>query len=136
MTTTPLTGRCLCGAVRYTISAPIAFAEHCHCSMCRKAHGAAISTNAAVPTDGLAIDGEDKLSEYASSLNRRKLFCATCGSQLFIRRLNAPQVTVVTLGTLDDDPRVRPSRHVFAGSKAAWCEPNAQLPVFEVYPTD
>lgn len=65
---------------------------------------------------------------------RRKRFCARCGSQLFIRRLNAPELTVVTLGTLDDDPLVRPSRHVFVGSKAAWCDPQAQLPLFDVYP--
>ena len=72
--------------------------------MCRKAHGAAFSTNAAVPTESLVIQGREHLSGYASSPRRLKQFCSTCGSQLFIRRLNAPELTVVTLGTLDDDP--------------------------------
>lgn len=136
MSTSTLRGGCLCGAVRYTITASIAAAEHCHCSMCRKAHGAAFSTNTVVPTESLAIEGRENLSEYASSPRRIKQFCSTCGSQLFIRRLNAPERTVVTLGTLDDDPSVQPSRHVFVGSKAAWYDPVAQLPLFDTYPAD
>ena len=54
----------------------------------------------------------------------------------FIRRLNAPELTVLTLGALDDDPIVRPSRHVFVASKAVWYEPQAQLPAFDVYPAE
>ena len=136
MTTRTLSGSCLCGSVRYTIAASMGLAEHCHCSMCRKAHGAAFSTNAAVPTDSLQIEGREHLSEYASSPRRLKQFCATCGSQLFIRRLNAPEWTVVTLGSLDDDPCVRPTRHVFVGSKAAWYDPRARLPVCDGYPAE
>lgn len=134
MTPRTSSGSCLCGSVRYTIAAAIGLPEHCHCSMCRKAHGAAFSTNATVPTDSLVVEGREHLSEYASSPGRLKQFCSRCGSQLFIRRLNAPGLTVVTLGTLDDDPCVRPGRHVFVGSKAAWYDPQVRLPAFDVYP--
>ena len=134
MSSLPLQGSCLCGAVRYSVAAAIAFAENCHCSMCRKAHGAAFSTNAAVPANSVEISGEEFLSEFASSKNRRKLFCSKCGSQLFIRRTNAPEVTVITLGTLDQDPLVRASRHVFVGSKAPWHEIDAMLPQHKAYP--
>ena len=134
MSSPPLQGSCLCGAVRYSVTAAITFAENCHCAMCRKAHGAAFSTNAAVPTNSVEISGEDFLSEFASSKNRRKLFCSKCGSQLFIRRTNAPEVTVITLGTLDQDPLVRASRHVFVGSKAPWHEIDAMLPQHKAYP--
>ena len=48
-------GGCLCGSIRYEIMAALKDAEHCHCSMCRKAHGAAFSTNAVVPTDMLTV---------------------------------------------------------------------------------
>ena len=102
--------------------------------MCRKAHGAAFSTNAAVPAASLEISGEKLLSEFASSKNRLKQFCSRCGSQLFIKRTNAPEVIVITLGTLDHDPIVKPSRHVFVGSKAPWHEIDAMLPQHEVYP--
>ena len=127
-------GGCLCGSVRYEITAALQDAEHCHCSMCRKAHGAAFSTNAVVPTDMLTVThGADLLSEYQSSPNRRKCFCSNCGSQLFIRRLDKPEFTVVTLGTIDVDPRAWPERHVFTGSKASWYEIADTLPQFTIY---
>jgi hypothetical protein len=66
--------------------------------------------------------------------NRRKCFCSNCGSQLFIRRLDKPEVTVVTLGTLDGDPHARPERHVFVASKAPWYEIADSLPQFKIYP--
>ena len=130
-----LRGGCLCGAVRYEITAALGAAEHCHCRMCRKAHGAAFSSNAAVATAALTVTaGADLLSEYPSSVNRRKCFCSKCGSPLFIRRLNDPQLTVIALGTLDDDPAVRPQRHVFVASRAPWYDIADTLPQFKVYP--
>ncbi|MCZ2135006.1 MAG: GFA family protein [Burkholderiales bacterium] len=129
-----LRGSCLCGSVRYEVAAEITQAENCHCSMCRKAHGAAFSTNALVPTEKLRVHGEEHLRAYASSQNRQRLFCMNCGSQLFIKRLNAPEGTVISLGTLDVDPHIQPSRHVFFGSKAPWFTPEASLPKYEVYP--
>jgi hypothetical protein len=76
----------------------------------------------------------DLISEYESSPERRKCFCSNCGSQLFIRRLDKPEVTVVTLGTLDGDPHARPERHVFVASKAPWYEIADSLPQFKIYP--
>jgi hypothetical protein len=129
-----LLGSCLCGCVRYEIAASLEKAEHCHCSMCRKAHGAAFSTNSVVPTDALTVtSGADLISEYESSPKRRKCFCSNCGSQLFIRRLDKPEL-VVTLGTIDGDPHVRPERHVFVASKAPWYEIADTLPQFKIYP--
>jgi hypothetical protein len=132
----PHTGSCLCGAIRFEIAAPLTFAEHCHCSMCRKAHGAAFSTNTVVPTEALRITcGADALSEYESSPNRRKCFCSTCGSQLFIRRTNRPDVTVVALGAVDAAPSIRPERHVFVASKAPWYDiDGGELPQYPIYP--
>jgi hypothetical protein len=129
-----LKGSCLCGSVRYTVDTEIIHAENCHCTMCRKAHGAAFSSNALVASKTLQVLGLEHLSSYRSSPNREKLFCSQCGSQLFIKRLDAPEGTVITLGTLDDAPRIKPSRHVFYGSKASWYEPTAQLPQYEIYP--
>jgi hypothetical protein len=130
-----LIGSCLCGSVRYEITASLENAEHCHCSMCRKAHGAAFSTNSVVPTDRLTVtSGADLISEYKSSPKRRKCFCSNCGSQLFIRHLDKPEFTVVTLGTIDGDPPVLPERHVFVASKASWYEIADALPQFKIYP--
>lgn len=130
-----LRGSCLCGQVRYEVEGPIEPAENCHCGMCRKAHGAAFSTNAVVRSADLrVVSGADLLTEYESSSGRRKCFCSRCGSQMFIRRLNRPEITVITLGSLDDAPSVKPMRHVFVASKAPWHEIDEALPRFDVYP--
>ena len=106
MAHTTLHGGCLCGSVRYEIRAPLGTAEHCHCAMCRKAHGAAFSTNALVSTEALVVTaGAEFIREYHSSTNRQKCFCGKCGSQLFIRRLDKRALTVVTLGSIDNDPQ-------------------------------
>jgi hypothetical protein len=130
-----LRGGCLCGAVRYEIEAPIGLVEHCHCSRCRKAHGAAFSTNTVVESTKLKVlGGSESLATYASSPNRLRCFCGTCGSPLFIRRLDRPDVMVVALGSMDDDPGQRPERHVFVASKAPWYEMGADLPAYGIYP--
>jgi hypothetical protein len=129
MAHTTLNGGCLCGSVRYEINAPVGPAEHCHCSMCRKAHGAAFSTNALVATEALVVtSGAEFVTEYQSSTDRRKCFCARCGSQLFVRRLDKPAFTVVTLGTIDDDPTTTsspaPSRHTATRGDQATAPPS------------
>jgi hypothetical protein len=130
-----LLGGCLCGSVRYEISTPLGIIEHCHCSACRKAHGSAFSTNSIVPTDALRVtSGAGFLSEYVSAPNRHKCFCSKCGSQLFIRRLNRPEFTIVAVGTIDGDPHRRPERHVFVVSKARWYDIGDSLPQFQIYP--
>ena len=130
-----LLGGCLCGSVRYQIVGALGSAGHCHCSMCRKAHGAAFSSNTLVPTGNLTVvAGATLISEFESSPSRRKCFCSKCGSQLFIRRLNKPEYTVVTLGTLDGEPQVTPERHVFVASKASWFSVADGLPQYKVYP--
>jgi len=135
VSSTTIRGGCLCGGIRYEFEGAIEMSEHCHCGMCRKAHGAAFSTNAVVKSAGLKVlDPIGLLTEYESSPNRRKCFCGRCGSQLFIRRSDRPDATVVTLGTLDDDPVIRPSRHVFTKSKAPWYDIDGALPRFQIYP--
>jgi hypothetical protein len=134
MENSTLRGSCLCGAIQYEFAAPLEIIEHCHCSMCRKAHGAAFSTNAVVRTKALIVrSGERLISQYQSSPNRLKCFCSNCGSQLFIRRLDKPDVTVITLGTMDGDLHTRPERHVFVASKAPWYDIADALPQFEIY---
>jgi hypothetical protein len=133
--TSTVRGGCLCGAVRFTISERVGLAEYCHCSMCRKAHGAAFSANAVVPSSSLWLEsGQESITEYESSPNRRKCFCSKCGSQLFIRRTDRPELTVVALGAIDGEPRVRPERHVFVASKAPWYTICDTLPQFKLYP--
>ena len=98
------TGSCVCGAVRYTINSPVSETGACHCGMCRKWSGG-VFMSVAVPAGGLALEGAENLTTYASSPWAERAFCKTCGGNVFYR-VTAPGPMQgemhVGLGTLDD----------------------------------
>ena len=122
-------GSCLCRAVRFEVAAPLGRMTHCHCSMCRKAHGAAFATYADVPAAGFRfVAGEEHVAAYRSSAGVRRTFCRRCGSNLQFLADARPGVIELAIGSLDDDPGKRPEGHIFVGSKAPWFEIADGLP--------
>jgi hypothetical protein len=112
-------GSCLCGEVRWGIDAPPADMTHCHCSMCRKAHGAAFATYASVPPGQFQLfAGEEQIARYRSLPAYTRSFCARCGS--VVPHAGPEGEIDLPAGCFDDDPVTRPSRHIFAASKAPW----------------
>ena len=131
------TGSCACGAIRYAIEGSLGRIVNCHCSRCRKWHGAAFRTRVAVAvSDFKWTAGEGVLSVWRPSANSTKIFCSRCGSPLVSSRKNQPGVVAVALGTLDSDPGRGPEFHIFVGSKAPWHEILDDLPQFEEWPDD
>lgn len=125
-------GSCLCGSVRYEIRGPLGRITHCHCSMCRRAHGAAFGSYARVNwADFTWLSGESEVASFQSSPGVRRTFCPRCGSPLQFIRDSRPQTFSLAVGTLDDDPGIRPSGHIFVGSKAPWFEITDALPQHE-----
>jgi len=123
-------GSCLCGGVRFEAD-DIAIMTHCHCSMCRKALGAAFGTFAHTEHDKFRyVEGEDRIARYESSAGNQRGFCRTCGSSVPVQDRTRPSVPIPA-GTLDDDPGVRPVLHIFTGSKAPWWSIDDELPQFE-----
>ncbi len=127
---TLLSGKCRCGAVRYEVSDEFLYAMNCHCSECRAATGSAFKAFAGIErekltiTEGLgdiAVFGEDDLNDTR---------CRACGSFLFSVVRDGAYVHVA-MGSLVDAPAIRPTRHIFVGSKAAWFEITDDLPQFE-----
>lgn len=124
-------GSCLCGGVRYEISGPLSGALNCHCSMCRKAHGAAFRSRAGVaPADFRWVSGEGQVTWYESSPGNHRGFCRVCGTPLLSRFDAHPEVYGLPLGALDDDPGVKPALHVFVADKAPWFEITDRLPQY------
>ncbi len=116
-----LAGRCLCGAVEYTVDDHFRYALNCHCSNCRRATGSAFKPFAGIERDRLEIaNGRDRLRLFGSA-NSHDARCAVCGSLLYSLVRDGAYVHV-TLGTLVDSPSLRPSAHIFVGSKAPWFE--------------
>lgn len=130
-----LRGSCLCGGVRYEISGPLSAALNCHCATCRKAHGAAFRSRARVrATDLRFTAGEQLLTFFESSPGNRRGFCRVCGSPLLTKFDADASIFSLPLGPLDDDPGIRPTMHVFVGSKAPWLTIADGLPQFAELP--
>jgi hypothetical protein len=129
-----VTGSCLCRGITYEVDGEFGRVVNCHCSMCRKATGAAFRTRAGVATEAFRwLTGDDLLSRYESSPGETRTFCRVCGATLVTFFRDHPGEIGLALGTLDDDPGVRPSAHVFVASKAPWFEITDQLPQFSEY---
>lgn len=128
-------GSCLCGSVRYEVHGALGPISHCHCSMCRKAHGAAFGTYASVRRSDFAWrGGEEHVVAYRSSPAVTRTFCGRCGATLQFIVDARPESFALALGTLDDDPGARPALHIFVTSKAPWYEITDALPRHDAYP--
>jgi hypothetical protein len=130
-----LSGSCLCGAVRYTVSGEAQRFYHCHCSRCRKASGTGHASNLFVQGSLTWNSGEElvrtfKLPEAARFANS---FCEVCGSRMprFIEKLG---MVFIPAGSLEDEPDMRSQARIFHDSRAQWSCDEAALPGFEQYP--
>lgn len=136
MTEQIFSGSCLCGAVRYEISAEVTHFYHCHCSRCRKASGTGHATNLIVrPGTVTWHSGEDRIREYKVPEAERftNRFCEVCGGR--VPRI-APDgsLGVIPAGSLDHDIDRVPNGRIFQGSRAAWSCDDQPLPRFDTYP--
>jgi len=124
-------GSCLCGGIQYEVDGISGRVVNCHCSRCRKATGAAFRTRVAVPAAAFRwLAGESLLSRFESSPGEGRTFCRVCGSTLVTVSRDLPDEIGLPLGTLDDDPGVRPSAHVWVDFKAPWWDITDALPQY------
>jgi hypothetical protein len=128
-------GGCLCGQVRYFIAGAITSVSHCHCSMCRKAHGAAFATYATVPAEmHRFLQGTEVLRVCNASGPAERHFCSRCGSPMLWRsKVEFPGVAAFPLGSLDTPFQPATQRHIFVGSKAPWHQIGDAWPQSEEY---
>lgn len=127
-----INGACLCGALRYTVEGPFKNLMHCHCSMCRKHHGAPFATFVGASASGFRwISGEDTVVEYKSSEEAVRRFCPTCFS---VAPLSQGKDVYMPAGNLDGDLGDVGGMHVFVGSKAPWHTIADDLPQHDTTP--
>ena len=126
-------GSCLCQGFKFEVSGDFGNMTDCHCSMCRKAHGAAFATFVSCGTgDYEILEGKDLVCSYKSSQQGVRKFCKVCGTNLPIPF--GDQV-YIPAGILDGDPGVRTSAHLFVGSKAPWVDIADDAPQHKEFPT-
>lgn len=132
---TTMTGGCLCGQVRYSVSGDAVMQVNCHCKNCQRQSGSAFSTIVGVPEGALAIEGEFKTYDDQGESGEAVLrdFCPNCGSPLFSRVAVAPGLVFIKVGTLDDTSTFSPAMHLWAKSKQHWVDLAGQV-AFETNP--
>ncbi|HEY4203913.1 MAG TPA: GFA family protein [Xanthobacteraceae bacterium] len=125
-----LNGKCYCGDVHYTVLDQFIYAANCHCSDCRRTTGSAFKPFAGIEREKLTVTkGHDKLKIFGGA-DGNNTHCANCGSLLYSVVRDGAYVHVA-MGTLMDDPAIRPTHHIFVGSKAPWFTITDDLPQYQ-----
>ena len=132
---TTMTGGCLCGQVRYSVSGDAVMQVNCHCKNCQRQSGSAFSTIIGVPEGALTIEGAFKTYDDRGESGEAVLrdFCPNCGSPMFSRVAVAPGLIFIKVGTLDDTSAFTPAMHLWTKSKQHWVDLAGQL-AFETNP--
>ena len=119
--TSPLTGGCGCGRVRFELHTVPLSAVYCHCTRCQRRSGTAVSPQAQVePGSVRVVAGEELVREWAPEGGLPKAFCGECGSALFGKSPDDGAIVSVRLGAFDADPGVRPSVRQYVAYAAQW----------------
>lgn len=120
-------GGCLCGAVRFRVSAEPVESGYCHCTMCQRNSGGPFQVGATVPIEAFAFTkGEPKA--YESSPGFMRLFCSECGSPLGFQAKDKPKLAHFNLGCLDDPNAIKPLFHMYTSTQVNWCDIADELP--------
>ncbi len=132
-----ITGRCECARVKYHVDGEITDFSHCHCSQCRRLHGAAFASFAGVPRATFNYDcGESDLKCYASSKSHGRVFCGHCGSNILVELETEPESLYVAMGTMEGNPPLPPGYHIYVDSKAPWYSISDDLLQYDTEPID
>ncbi len=129
METRTVAGSCFCGAVRFEITLPTTFCVHCHCSMCRRIHGAGYVTWTAVPKSQFKLLSEEAaFARHRSSEHGIRSFCRTCGSNLFCESTQHPESLDIVLACLDGPIDREPQAHIYFDNRVDWMPVDDKLP--------
>jgi len=127
-------GSCLCGNIEFEVEERPGKIFNCHCSICRRSHGAAYATQVFAKGETLQIlKGEEYLKEYFSGRGYRA-FCSNCGSRLMNYAEDKSLYLSVALANIVSDFHGGPVAHVLVDSKADWVEPSPDIPAYEGVP--
>ena len=126
---TQVNGSCFCGAVRFSIEPPTLFCVHCHCSMCRRSHGAGFVTWFTLPNERFVLEaGEAELVRFQSSDHGTRSFCSRCGSNLFCDSTHRPDDIDIVLGNMETPIDRAPQAHIYFEDRAEWSFVDDGLP--------
>ena len=124
-------GSCLCGAVHFEATLPSRFCAHCHCSNCRRAHGAAFVTWVGFRNEQLQlVAGRNRMVDYRTETDATRSFCSCCGTTLFYRGPRWSGEIHVARANIDGEIDRHPSSHVYVDHRASWWSVSDDLPQY------
>jgi hypothetical protein len=134
----PITGRCLCGGVTYSVDAEPVWQGVCHCSNCQRQTASAFSVIVGVPSNALAVESSSLASfktpsEGYQSITERR-FCSACGSPIVSIIESMPAVAFLKAGTIDDISWFEPAAEIWTRSAQPWAPHFADAPRYERIP--
>jgi hypothetical protein len=119
----PYSGGCLCGAIRYRLTAEPVTLYVCHCTDCQRQNGASFNLSMPVPRAALELV-QGSPTHYSVELpgGRRwnGCFCGACGTRVWGEPQRFPQLANLRPGTLDDTSWLRPVGHIWTRSAQPW----------------
>lgn len=130
-------GSCLCGGIRFEFIKPAGPFELCHCSRCRKVTGSAFFSGLYVRVEDFhLVDGQELITTYEATILReppayRVSFCSRCGSPVPNPAADT-ELVEIPAGLLDDDPEMKPDKHIFVELKSPWFEVTDHLPQYDL----
>jgi hypothetical protein len=122
-----LRGRCECNAIAYEVADEFRYALNCHCSNCRAATGSAFKPFGGIERGKLRVTKGEGSLMIVGEPDANNTRCAKCGSLLYSVVRDGGYVHVA-YGSLVDEPTLKPTDHIYVGSKAPWHEITDDLP--------
>lgn len=127
-------GSCMCGEIKFEyLGSPFSFSL-CHCSMCQKFSGGPFGSFIGVKKEDFKFTaGEEAITEFHSSDWASRTFCSKCGSSLMYLYHEMNDSYFVSAGMFDDDPEIRPQKHIFVKDKCPWFKITDDIPQVEKF---
>lgn len=135
----PVEGGCLCGAVRYRLTAPPLTVYNCHCRDCQRTSGATNEMSMVIRRETLErLSGALTAFEKTAASGRHVLQhrCAACGTKVWNEPLASPNLIILKPGTLDDMSWAAPVGNIWTASRAPWVEIDESQVNFPGQPPD
>jgi hypothetical protein len=133
---TPYTGGCACGAIRYEIAGEPVFSNDCQCRDCQRESGTGHLSHLTFARTGVTLKGEaghwDMVGDSGNVKTRH--FCPTCGSPVYMTFTAMPDMFTVRAASLDDPARYKPQVVTYHVRGHAWDHLDPALPKFDKMP--
>ncbi len=121
-----VTGRCLCGNIKYIYTGIIDHSSYCHCPDCKKETGSAFSVVVRFEKKYFKLTSVHSVQEFTKKADDgdhiSRFFCPECGSTIYAKPHSQTDYIWIRAGLLDDPSIIKPSHQSWICSKVKWSE--------------